>query len=76
MSMIRRLPQRTARFRSTIRPRSPRSHGGEHKALSELLLPRYPSEGFPVVDPLPLPFFALKPLRIDRLYFEFVEMIR
>jgi len=75
--MMRRLPQANkARPGPAQWPGSPRGHRREHKALGELLLPRYPSKGFPIIDPLPLPFFTLEPLFVESVDLELVEMIR
>ena len=74
---MRRLPQANkARRGPTQFPGSPRGHRREHKALGELLLPRYPSKSFPIIDPLPLPFFTLEPLRVESIHLELIEMIR
>lgn len=43
--------------------------------MGELLLPRYPAKGFPIIDPLSLPFLALEPLLVEGMYLELVEMI-
>ena len=43
--------------------------------MGQLLLPRYPTEGFPIIDPLPLPFLTFEPLLVNGMYLELVEMI-
>ena len=74
---MRRLPQANkAQSEPAQFPGLPRGHRREHKALGEFLLPRYPSEGFPIIDPLPLPFLTLEPLRVEGIHLELVEMIR
>lgn len=43
--------------------------------MGKFLLPRYPSKSFPIIDPLPLPFLAFKPLFVKSVHLELVEMI-
>ena len=58
------------------RPGLPRGHRREHKGLGEFLLPRYPSKGFLIVNPLSLPFLTFRPLIVEARNIEFVEVIR